>query len=66
MTYHEQIACMGGGRCEKRQACARYDAPYPARENPMERLCPRGKTLMFVQVQTALLRVDLPVFKEAA
>jgi hypothetical protein len=65
LTYHEQIACMGGG-CGRREACARYDAPYPAREKPMERLCPAGKTLMFVAAPVKLLRVDLPVFKEAA
>jgi hypothetical protein len=70
MTYSEQIACMGGS-CPKRQACARYDAPYPARDNPMERLCPPGKTSMFVAAPVKLLRVDLPVFsahnlKEAA
>jgi hypothetical protein len=65
MTYHEQIACMGGG-CPKRQTCARYDAPYPARENPVERLCPKGKLLMYVQAALPLLRVDLPVYREAA
>ena len=52
MTYSEQIACMGGN-CGLRDSCARYFAPFPALARPVERLCPKGKTLMFVPVKAA-------------
>ncbi len=48
MNYSEAIACMGGA-CPRREGCARYHAPHPARDNPFERLCSRKSYAMWLE-----------------